>query len=62
MNKAKTVGIALFCIMFAAIGASLVFNEVIGEGVEPNLASSFAVAFFALILGAFGVIVVNLRL
>ena len=54
--------VLLVGLLIAAIGAWASFNEFIGAGVKPDLAAGYAVAIFALILGAFGLIVVRVNL
>lgn len=62
MGKEEKLVIAIFGLMVAAIGAWVAFDYFIENGVTPDIAAGYAVAIFALILGAFGVIAVRVNL
>lgn len=62
LGKEEKLAFAIFGIIVAAIGAWLSFDYFIENGVNPDLAAGYAVAIFALILGAFGLIAVSVDL
>jgi hypothetical protein len=62
LGKEEKLVFAFFGIIVAAIGAWLSFDYFTANGVNPDLAAGYAVAIFALILGAFGLIAVRVDL
>ena len=62
MGKEEKLVIAIIGLIGAAIGAWKAFDYFIQNGVSPDFAAGYAVAIFALVLGAFGLIAVRVDL
>lgn len=62
MGKEERIAIAFIGLLVAAFGAWLAFDSFLERGVNPDLAAGYAVVIFIVILGAFGLIAVKVRL
>jgi len=56
------VAIALLGILLGYLISTRAYEHFISTGVTPNLAAGYSLGIFALVLGAFGLIAVKVRL
>jgi len=62
MRNDEKIAFIILALVCAGIGAGIAFTSFIDSGVQPDMAAGYTIAVFALILGAFGLIAVSVKL